>query len=235
MALTVSLVIHAGLVLALFLARNWTPEKPKPMVITLGGSAGPRTTGMSNLGGRTVEEVTPPPRRLEPVKPPPPKQETAPVATRTPPPSRMVTDTPKPESVTTRPPVTGRQVQQGPATAETNAQGQGSGLASGGGGAGAELTDLKNFPAWYIEQMRTLVDQTWTPRKRQSARGTNIIRFTVLRDGTIIGIDTQQSSGIPMLDRASRAAVAETKLPPLPGEYKGQTLRVQITFPYTGE
>jgi TonB family protein len=234
MALTVSLVVHALLLATLFVSKSWLQEEPKPrMVITLGGTTGPKTTGMSELGGRTVEQVAPPPKRLEPARAPEPDRPKAPTATRTPP--KMVTETPKPQTITERPPVTGRQVQRGTATADTGANSPGSGLASGENGGGAPLTDLKDFPAWYIEQLKAQVDQAWTPRKRQSARGTNIIRFTVLRDGRIVDIDLEKSSGITILDRASRSAVAETKLPPLPPEYKGDSLRVNITFPYTGE
>jgi TonB family protein len=235
MALTVSLLIHAVLLATLFITRDWHSEPPKkPMMITLGGTVGPRSTGTSELGGRTVEQVAPPPKRLEPARPPTPEPKPAPVAARTTPaPPRMVTETPKPQTITERPPVTGTQVQRGSATADTGARGTSSGLSFGGGGGGG-LTDLRDFPAWYIDLMTTRVDQAWTPRKNQPARGTNVVRFTVLRDGTITSIELEQASGIGILDRASRTTLGETRLPPLPAEYKGDTLTVHITFPYTG-
>jgi TonB family protein len=230
MALTVSLLIHAVLLASLFISKTWFEEKPKPrMLITLGGTAGPKTTGMSQLGGRTVEQVAPPPKRLEPAKPPEPERPKAPVATRTPP--KMVTEAPKPQPVTERPPVTGTQVQRGMATADTAGGANSSGLSSGGGG-GAPLTDLRDFPVWYLELMKARVDQVWTPRKNQPARGTNTVKFTVLRNGTITNIELEKASGIGLLDRASLTTLRETTLPSLPGEYKGDSLTVHIEFPY---
>src|SRR5436190_17774659 len=73
----VSVLIHAlGLGAALFGPGRWLspPPEPKPvMTITLGGGTpGPLNGGLTAIGGRPVQEQTPPdaPKRPEAVRPP---------------------------------------------------------------------------------------------------------------------------------------------------------------------
>ena len=86
-AMTWSIGIHVGVVLFFLLVpRDWISTPPKrTMTISLGGTPGPRSTGTTSIGGRTVEQVTPPPKRPEVVKPTP-KNEPDPVAVKPPPP-----------------------------------------------------------------------------------------------------------------------------------------------------
>jgi protein TonB len=228
-----SLVAHLVLVIALFVgSRMSEPPKP-PFRISLGGTAGPRSTGMTEMGGRTVEQVAPPPRRPEPARPVPPKTD-APVVVKTPkptpaPPKPSVTE--RPEPITTRPPVTGREVTKGATPVDTGASGQSSGLSFGGSDGTGGLTDLRDFCCpQYLTLMQNRIDAVW--KKAQSQSGTNVVRFTVLRDGTITNIEMETPSGIGILDRASRSALIDARLPQLPPEYKGDTLTVHITFPY---
>ena len=66
-AITWSIVAHVGvLAFVLFTPRSWwsnTPEQKTVMTISLGGRRGPPPPGQTSVGGRTVEEVAPPPRR----------------------------------------------------------------------------------------------------------------------------------------------------------------------------
>src|SRR5689334_8656920 len=76
-AIVWSLAAHALVVISLFVVpREWIAKPPdKVLTISLGGAIGPRTTGTSSIGGRTVEQAVPPPKRPEPIKPisqPPP-------------------------------------------------------------------------------------------------------------------------------------------------------------------
>ena len=103
----------------------------------------------------------------------------------------------------------------------------------GGGGTGGE-TDLRpDFccPA-YLQLLLERVGENW--KRSQPESGTATIRFTVRRDGTITDITVQKSSGIGVLDRASRSAVTAVRLPPLPAEYKFDRLTVNLQFPYGG-
>lgn len=231
-ALTWSIVVHLVLLAAVFVISRRAEEPPKPrMMISLGGTPGPRSTGMSEIGGRTVEEVAPPPRRPEPARPTPPKVENAPVVTRKPPVTAKPVVTDRPQPVTTRPPVTGRQVTQGTTPTDTGVSSTSQGLSFGGNDGTGGLTDLRDFccPA-YLETMRARIDAVW--KKAQAASGVNVVRFTVRRDGTVTDIQFEKPSGIGILDRASRSALLDVRLPALPAEYKGDTITVHVTFPY---
>jgi len=246
-----SVVVHIGLVALLLLTpRSWWAQEDEPrevMTINLGGTPGPVTTGQTNVGGRTVEQVAPPPRRPEPVRPTPPTPPaaTAAPATRTPP--RPVPSTapaitkpttppstakPQPAApVTTgRPPVTGPQVQQGNNAVDTGATGQGAGLSSGGRIAGGEATDVNFCCPDYLDSLLTTIDSRWN--KNQPERGTTILKFTVRRDGGIENIVVERSSGYGTLDRVARGALQQLRLPPLPAAYTRDTLTVHLTFPY---
>ncbi len=236
-ALMWSVAVHVGIVLGVvFVPREWIVKKPKPvMTITLGGTPGPRSTGTTSIGGRTVEQVAPPPRRPEPARPAPPTVTPAPVAVKTPLPSpKSTTPTPTPTPpVVTRPPITGPLVTQGNTPVDTGARGQGAGLTFGGGGTGGE-TDLKDFccPA-YLQELTAAIDQNW--QKRQPERGTTEIRFSVLRDGSIVDVEITGRSGSGVLDRISRNAVTESRLRPLPAAYTtSDRLTIRLKFPYEG-
>jgi TonB family protein len=60
------------------------------------------------------------------------------------------------------------------------------------------------------------------------------LTFNIGRDGTISGVEVQQSSGVPSLDRsAQRAVLASNPLPPLPADYRGSTVNVIFYFEYS--
>ena len=230
----ISLAVHVGVVLALFLVpRSWLqrePGRPPMMTISL-GAMGPRTTGLNAAGARPVEQVAPPPARPETQRTATPKNE-PPVAmvktTKTPP--KPTTNEAPAVVAPTRPPITGAQVTPGTARAETGAPGQGTGLA-GGAGAGAVTPDVApNFccPDYVTEMQRRIMDR-W--KSTQSERGTTVLTFTIRRDGSFTAPDVTQSGGV-FLDYVSKEALRGLVLPPLPAEYKEETLKVRLTFPY---
>jgi TonB family protein len=237
-AIAWSIGIHFVLVAALFLVpRDWL-SKAQPrtvMTISLGGSPGERTSGRTSIGGRTIEQVAPPPRRPEPVAPTPPRQEAPPPPARTPPrtESPRPAQTPRATTPATRSPTTGAQVTQGNTQVDTGARGQGAGLTQGGGGVGGE-TDVANFCCpEYITRLVQMVEERW--QKNQPERGTTVLRFTIQRDGTIDRANMQvlQPSGHSILDRVSRNAVLEVpRFPTLPAQYPNETLTIRLTFPY---
>jgi TonB family protein len=60
------------------------------------------------------------------------------------------------------------------------------------------------------------------------------LTFDIARDGTVSGLQVQQSSGIPSLDRsAQRAVLASNPLPPLPTDYRGSSVNVIFYFEYS--
>src|SRR5438128_12544210 len=74
---TLSVVAHGAIIaLVLFAPGRWGTRQAAPpaaaMTIVLGGTSGPQTTGMTTMGGRPVQQATPPeeaPKR-EVVRPP---------------------------------------------------------------------------------------------------------------------------------------------------------------------
>jgi protein TonB len=231
-----SVGVHVAFVLALVvIPRHWIADPPRRvMTISLGGTAGPRSTGTTSIGGRTVEQVAPPPRRPEPVRPAPPTEPAPAPPVTTPPPAKPVpaASPQKPVAPAVRPPTTGTQLAQGNTAVDTGARGQGQGLTFGGSGTGGE-TNLADFCCpEYIQLLTQRIDENW--QKAQSQRGTTKIRFSILRDGTITDLEVVQPSGSSLLDRASQRALATARLPALPPQYTSDRLTVNLTFPYEG-
>ena len=237
--MTWSFAIHAGVLLTLFLVpREWLSrrtEQPEMMTISLGGRAAQPTTGTNPIGGRTIEQAAPPPKRPEPIRPTP-KQPPAPVPVKpTPtPPARASTSKPTPPPAQ-RPPVTGPQVTQGNSPVETGARGQGSGLTVQPGlGTGGE-TDLKNFCCpEYLSLLVSEIESRWD-RTTTGERGVTVIRFEVLRSGQIVDSTVTKTSGSDGLDRLARRALLNARLRPLPAEYTEDRLIIHLEFPYGGQ
>jgi TonB family protein len=232
-----SFVIHLVAITLLFvLPRSWiTTDRTPPilMTISLAGSPGERTTGMTPVGGRPVEQATPAPKRPEPIKPAASKRDVMKVPEKTPvkpPPPKPASAVEQPPSPITRPPTTGREVTTGSSTAETGARGQGTGLTSGGGGTGAAV-DVTNFCCnEYIVDMQRRIERYW--QRGLPDRGETVLKFVIHRDGQVTDIAVEKSSGSGLLDRAARSALMQATLAPLPDRYEGDTLTVHLSFPY---
>jgi TonB family protein len=247
-ALTWSFAVHVGIVAVLVLVpREWLSRHEPPahvMTISLGGTPGPRTTGQTSIGGHTVQEVAPPPRRPVVPRPVPPPAEPVPLPPKPAAPPPRPARTPQPPARETKaaaratrpartpapaPPVTGRQVFRGNTPVDTGVLQTGAGL-SFGGGTGGE-TNLADFCCPdYLAQVASTIASHW--QRQQEERGLTVIRFTIQKDGTIADITIEQSSGSGLLDRASRSAVVDSRLPPLPPGYAFDALTVHLRFPY---
>src|SRR5262249_51818670 len=207
-----SFAIQVGvLVLVAVLPHTWLfrSNPPAPvMVISLGGTLGPKSTGMTPVSARPVEEVAPEPKRQTPIPVAAPKPDVMTVPTKPPvkppKPETKPTSTPLPSPAVTKPPTTGRQVQAGTSAVETGARGIGAGLTVGGGGDGAQLKVDTDFccPA-YLQEVVTRISAVW--RSVQPEHGTTVMKFTIQRDGRITDIEAETSSGSSLLDRLSKA------------------------------
>jgi TonB family protein len=203
------------------------------MNISLGGAPGPRTGGLTQIGGRAVQ--APPPE--EPVKrvetPPPPK---APPPMSLPDPRAQSRPQPRPAQppaeTKTRAPNTGEEPREGSTRADTRVRGQGFGLSSaGGGGSGQVQLDVTDFCCTeYLDQMVAFIQRSWD--QNQGIAGSTMMKFTILRDGTIQNPQVEQSSGFVALDSAALRALQMTRLPPLPRAFPNPTLTVHIRFDY---
>jgi TonB family protein len=201
------------------------------MVISLGGAPGPRSGGMTAIGGRPVQQVTESPKAIEPVRPPaarvPEMIEPTKVVKR---PEPKVLDAAKdPRS---RTPTKGQEVQKGTAVAETSNRGQGFGLTTTGGGGTGSYLDTANFCCpEYISVMLDLIRRNW--ESKQQSAGVALVKFTIQRDGSLTGGIVEKTSGYPTLDfLATRALQLTRKLPPLPDAFTEPSLTVHLAFEY---
>jgi TonB family protein len=216
-----SLAAHAVLIaLVVFLPADWASQKTDTravMMISLGGAEGPRQ-GMTPISAKPIQQAAP-----EPVKP----KEQAPPALAKPEPEKKI----EPQ-LHGRTPTTGPQVKSGTARVETGGTSVPfGGLATGGGGAGAAYTDVKDFCCpEYLQTMVQLVQRNW--QQNQGVDGTVQVRFTIARDGTLHDIEVEQQSA-PFLNMAAqRAVVATRQLPPLPAAFTGNQLTVHLVFQF---
>lgn len=248
----ISLAAHVVVLGAvLFVPGTWftpAPEAPKTIInISLnGGNDGPNNGGLSAISQRAVQTEAPPPPRPEPVRPPAAvAPETVPIPSREPPPrptppartERPRTPPPPvqqaPDQARSRTPSRGEEQRTGNAIAETGARGQGFGLSSSSGtGTGVKLDITGDFCCpEYISLMVDRIRSSWDSKAATAA--IVIVKYTILRDGTITDTAVERSSGDPTLDlRAQRAVVNTRQLPPLPAGYNNQSLTMHLTFEY---
>jgi protein TonB len=239
----VSMLCHALLVAALvygpirWASRPVAQDKPV-MTITLGGAGtGPRSGGLTAMGGRPVQTTEPPPLKAEPIRAPAakvpemttPKVVTKPVATPKPAPPPVDT---APAEAHGKTPVRGDEVRAGSAVAETGARGQGFGLASGGGAGSGSTLDVADFCCPdYLILMSDRIQSNWS--QQVEVAGAVVVKFTIQRDGSLTDATVESSSGYSSLDlNALRAVRLTRQLPPLPAAFPNPTLTVHLNFKY---
>lgn len=213
-----SLCAHVVFVAALILVPSLRPRKPfpdNPIVVDL--VAGPRTAAR--------------------VQAPPAAPETAPsegvrLETREPP---KVTPLPKqPEKREEKPEPPPRPARSAPADPVDPAPGEASGIVGelGGGGLQGFAGDDVQF-AWYRDSITAAFRSQWR-RPVLSGQVEPIevrLTFEILRDGSVRGLQVDQSSGLAIFDRAALRAVGDAApLPPLPGNWREPTLHATWVF-----
>src|SRR5450830_56571 len=121
----------------------------------------------------------------------------------------------------------------GPALELPSAGGTANGSTSGAGVSfGASVTSFDaDFPfAYYVEQLLSLIGANWF--KPESAEGTScVVSFRVMRSGQVTDVKVDSSSSVSYYDRAAaRAVYAANPLPPLPPDYRNESLGVHLKF-----
>jgi TonB family protein len=232
-----SIAVHAIVLTALAIAPkpDFTDDVPKTvMTISLGGAPGPRSGGMTPMGGRAVQATAPAeapkPRAEMPPAPTRPEMTVpAPNAKPRPPQARPQQ---APAESTGRTSSTGAEVREGSARAETGARGQGFGLTTGGGGGTGAQLDVGNFCCpEYVETVVQRIHQLWD--SKQNVAGRVVVKFTIERDGTLSNVQVFQPSGLVALDMAAYRAVQLTqRVPPLPAQFSNPTLTIRLNFDY---
>lgn len=238
-----SVVLHIAILGGLaFAPGGWFAAQPEPktvMTISLGDAApGPANGGISSISARAIQTEQPieAPKRPEPIRPPAartpemtvPTPQAKPTAARPTPAVREA-----PDDARGRTPTRGAQPQFGSAMAETGARGQGFGLSTGGGAGSGSRLDVADFCCpEYLLLMVERIRSNWNARAE--AAGETMIKFTIMRDGQITGVEVEKSSGFAALDiNAQRALLVTRTLPPLPGQFPNPSLTVHLNFQYT--
>jgi TonB family protein len=120
--------------------------------------------------------------------------------------------------------------------------GVGTGLRIGGGegpgGPGYGPGGLANFPyVWYLNTITERVSSNWFSSLVDpgiSGSFQTIVYFRIQKNGQVVDVQIEQSSGVTPLDlSAVRAVKASAPFPPLPREYEEAYLGIHLIFEHT--
>jgi periplasmic protein TonB len=112
-------------------------------------------------------------------------------------------------------------------------------ISSGAGQGGLSFGEGGDFGeryGWYVASVRNRISGNWllstiSPNILSAPR--LYMTFTILRDGTVTDPEITQSSGIAEVDRSAlRAVLASNPLPPLPPDYAGNKVKVNLYFDF---
>ncbi len=99
---------------------------------------------------------------------------------------------------------------------------------------------LGNFPyAYYIELIKNRISSNWVTGSMGISSKDKylvVISFRILKNGRVVDLKVEKSSGVNSLDTSAlRAVKYSLPLPPLPATYDGRDLTVFIQFVYGGK
>lgn len=234
-----SLVAHAVLISVFaFMPNRWSTAQRTDahvMNISLAGAPGP-VQGHNPISAKAVQEVAPAPAKARNDAPPAlaKPEMVEPIKAAKAAPNTPAKPEPKKEEpqLHSRKPTQGAEVKAGSAKVDTKgAIPFGGGLATGGAGLPGAYTDYGDFCCpEYLTTMSTLIYGNW--QQKQGQDGSNVLTFTVKRDGTIVNVVIDQGTN-QFLNLASQRALAMTKqLPPLPAAFTPDHLTVHLVFQY---
>jgi TonB family protein len=234
-SLAIHIVVGAAFILISSNFLSGKQVKPNVIEVSLAGSVGPKTTGVSPISSRRVDQPVEEPKRPAPVLPaPPPRPDTMPTPAKAAPPKapekapeKAAPPTPMPPA---KAPATGEKVTPGTAAIETGATSASQGLTQGGGGGTGGVVDLNTFDQVWVNAMTEAIRRQWN--NLQTETGWTEVLFTVTRDGTVIHREVPASSGSFFLNQEAQRAVMKALIPPLPRDFKEPTLRVRLRFNY---
>lgn len=103
--------------------------------------------------------------------------------------------------------------------------------AAGSPGAAGIETDMPNFPyPWYISQVRASLWSRWSARMPKQA-GECVVSFSLLPNGSIVDLRTEQSSGDSAFDLAALSVAQDAApYPPLPRGFREPFLKIHVTL-----
>jgi len=116
--------------------------------------------------------------------------------------------------------------------------GEGPGGGFGPGGPGYGPGGLANFPyVWYLNTITERVSANWFSSLVDpgiSGSFQTVVYFRIQKNGQVVDVQIEQSSGVTPLDlSAVRAVKASAPFPPLPREYEEAYLGIHLIFEHT--
>lgn len=92
--------------------------------------------------------------------------------------------------------------------------------------------DFPDFPyPWYITQVRNMLWTQWSSRQTKGGGNSVLIKFKILKNGTIEKVEVQKTSGNRLFDYAAMTSVnAIESFPPLPTDYRDEFLNAHVEF-----
>ena len=253
-ATVVSTIVHVALgVLVVLTARAWSQSQPKTYVVNLV----PAVAAVGSPQGQTTPTLPPRPAdvpRTEPARPAelPQRDAARPIAAPDMPPrAQDAPSLPDRASSAPRPSATPRAGDKelpsmaaptptskpSPERAPTETVARATpppqpiGRADGSPqGAGALTLNRSDFQfAWYIRTVHAKITDKWAGRALPGQQPVAV--FDINRDGRISGLAIKKSSGNSYYDQAALRAITEAApFPPLPSEYDGPALGVELGF-----
>lgn len=228
-AVLLAVLLHAAVVLGMLVSAFARPIRV----------ARPRAVAVRLLSAGSIAAQEP--VRIEPAPPaavPKPKIEKPPEEQPLPSKKAVLMPAKEDKKKVTPPPVSRQGRAPTPAVSLPSAGEESSGAVTGpapGAGGTAGIGSLKldqadfKYPV-YIERLVLIISLNWF-KPAQSVQTSPVVHFQIERDGTVTDPRIVTSSGLPYVDRAAlRAVIASSPLPPLPAEYAGARLGIQVVF-----
>ena len=116
------------------------------------------------------------------------------------------------------------------------------GVAPGAQSKGSSSLELLSDPMGvdfrpYLTRVLAVVRRNWflvlPEGARMGQRGRTVVQFSIAKDGSVPKLVIHAPSGSQPLDRAAVSGISMSNpLPPLPNEYKGDVLQLQLVFSY---
>jgi len=86
------------------------------------------------------------------------------------------------------------------------------------------------FPSWYVDLIHNKAFANWTPPPRATTKEACVF-FEIYQDGRIGNLGVERTSKDSSFDESTLLAVRKLEpLPPLPGEFPENSLKVHLTF-----
>lgn len=139
-------------------------------------------------------------------------------------------DEPEPQKSKSLPPIETASIPSGRSSAGAPRS------SSPGGGGGGLVTEGLAFPhIWYLQILERKANENWITHGIIIAgkRADPVVRFHILRNGVVDGLELEKSSGNAALDESALAAISKASpFPQLPADYGSDHLTVHFTFTY---